>query len=296
VLVGTLYPLVLEAITGDKISVGEPFFNLTFGALMVPLLLVVPFGPLLAWKRGDVFAAAQRLYIAAGVALTVGIGSLALAEGVTVLAAFGIGLAAWLMIGAMTDLAVKAGIGHVSPSVALRRLVGLPRSVFGTSLAHFGLGLTTLGIVATGSLEIERIVAMQPGDTVEVSGYSLRFQGLTPHQGPNYTEDVGGFQVSRGGVRVGEIRSSKRVYTARGMPTTEAGILTRGFTQLYVSLGETSADGGTVVRIWWKPFVTLIWLGTVAMMAGAIVSLLDRRLRVGAPKAARRRQTPVPAE
>jgi cytochrome c-type biogenesis protein CcmF len=290
VLIGTLYPLLVEAVTGDKISVGAPFFNMTFVPLVLPLLLAVPFGPLLAWKRGDLAGVAQRLFAAAGGALLAVIVALFLVDGAGVLAALGIGLAVWLMLGAVTDLALKAGIGNVGTKVAARRFVGLPRSVFGTALAHFGLGITTLGIVAVTSLEVEEITVMRPGETVSAAGYSLRFEGISPYRGPNYTEDQGRFAYfDATGRQVGEIVSSKRLYTARQMPTTEAGIATRGFSQLYVSLGDPTADGGVVVRVWWKPLVLLIWLGGVVMMAGGTVSLLDRRLRVGAPAPPRER-------
>ncbi len=296
VLIGTLYPLLVEAVTGDKISVGAPFFNMTFLPLMVPLLLAVPFGPLLAWKRGDLAGVAQRLFAAAGGALLAAMIALFFIDGTGALAAFGIGLAVWLMLGSLTDLALKAGIGNVGAKVALHRLVGLPRSVFGTALAHFGLGVTTLGIVAVTALEIEQIAIMRPGETLPVAGHTLRFEEIAPYRGPNYTEDQGRFvYFDAAGRQLGEIVSSKRLYTARQMPTTEAGIATRGFSQLYVSLGDPTSDGGVVVRVWWKPLVLLIWLGGVAMMAGGTVSLLDRRLRVGAP-APRRSRPPRPAE
>jgi len=299
VFVGTLYPLALEALTGEKISVGAPFFNLTFGALMVPLLIAMPFGPLLAWKRGDLAAAGQRLYAAAAGALLVGLVAVSFVDGVTAFAAVGFGLAAWLLIGAVTDLVLRAGIGSVAPAVALRRFAGLPRSVFGTALAHFGLGLTALGIVSVSALQTERIVAMKPGDTAEISGYVLTYDRMEPVRGPNYTEDRAFFGLATAGGRdLGEVISSKRIYTARQMPTTEAGIATRGLSQIYVSLGDPAANGGTVVRIWWKPLVTLIWIGALVMMAGGTMSLADRRLRIGAP--ARRKVRPatagVPAE
>ena len=293
VLTGTLYPLLVEAVTGDKISVGAPFFNLTFVPLAVPLLLAVPFGPLLAWKRGDLWAVSQRLYAAFGGALAVVALTWFFADGAGVLAALGVGLAAWLMLGALTDLAVKSGFGRESPAIVWRRFTGLSRSIFGTAAAHFGLGATVLGIVAVTALEVERIEVMRPGDSVDIAGYSLRFEGLVPHRGPNFTEEQGRFTYSSGGVRVGEIVSSKRLYTARQMPTTEAGIATRGFSQLYVALGDATAGDGVVVRAWWKPQVLLIWLGGLVMMAGGTVSLLDRRLRVGAPS---RRARPQPAE
>jgi len=295
VFVGTLYPLAVEALSGEKISVGAPFFDLTFGALMVPLLVAVPFGPLLPWKRGDLAAVGQRLFAAAGIALLVVLVTLLFIDGASAFAAIGFGLSAWLLIGALTDLALKAGIGSVSPRVALRRAAGLPKSVFGTSLAHFGLGLTTLGVVSVTALQTEQIAAMRPGDTVAISGYVLQFDRLEPIQGPNYTEDRGHFHLSLDSGRdLGEIISSKRIYTARQMPTTEAGIATRGFSQVYVSMGDPTANGGTVVRVWWKPLVTLIWLGAVVMMAGGAMSLFDRRLRVGAP-ARRKARAPVQA-
>jgi cytochrome c-type biogenesis protein CcmF len=156
---------------------------------MVPLMVAMPFGPLLAWKRGDLAAAGQRLFAAAGAALLAGLVALLFVDGVTAFAAVGFGLAAWLLIGAVTDLVLRAGIGSVAPSVALRRFAGLPRSVYGTALAHFGLGLTALGIVSVTALQQERIVAMKPGDTVEISGYVLRYDRMEPVRGPNYTED-----------------------------------------------------------------------------------------------------------
>ncbi|UVK53806.1 heme lyase CcmF/NrfE family subunit [Mesorhizobium sp. AR02] len=289
VLVGTLYPLALEALTGDKISVGAPFFDLTFGPLMLPLLALVPFGPLLAWKRGDVFAASQRLMAAFATALAAMLVTGLFIDGASVFAALGIGLAVWLVAGALTDLAVKSGVGSVAPAVMFRRFAGLPSSVFGTALAHLGLGLTLLGIVATLSFGTEKILTMRAGETVELSGHTLRFVGLYPVQGPNYSEDRGRFElIGVSGSPVGEISSAKRYYPVRQTTTTESGIKTLGFSQLYISLGDEGKDGSVVVRLWWKPLVTLIWGGGLVMMAGAVMSLMDRRLRIGAPSRRRK--------
>ncbi|NGN40624.1 heme lyase CcmF/NrfE family subunit [Mesorhizobium sp. CGMCC 1.15528] len=296
VLIGTLYPLVIEAITGDKISVGAPFFNLTFGSLMVPLLMLVPFGPLLAWKRGDIFGAAQRLMFAFGGALLAVLVTMLAVEGETVFAALGIGLAFWLILGALTDIVLKSGFGNVSARVMLSRFVGLPRSVFGTTLAHLGVGLSVLGIVGVVSFETEKILTMRAGETVELSGHTVRFEGLHPFQGPNYTEDQGRFVLlGASGNSTGEIISAKRFYPARRMPTTEAGIKTMGFSQLYISLGDETTDGAVVVRMWWKPMVTLIWLGGLVMMIAGAISLTDRRLRVGAPARRAKPARPSPA-
>ncbi|MHA7882622.1 heme lyase CcmF/NrfE family subunit [Nitratireductor rhodophyticola] len=284
VLIGTLYPLLVEAVTGDKISVGPPFFNLTFGPLILPLLVIVPFGPLLAWKRGDLWAVSQRLFWAFGSALAIALLVVLMIDRASVMAALGIGLGVWLVLGALTDLVIKSGLGKAAPSVAFSRFRGLPRSVFGTALAHAGIGLTTIGIISVTTLETEQIAAMQPGETVEIQGYNLRFDSLRPVTGPNYTEDQATFILTRvTGKPLGEVVSSKRLYTARQMPTTEAGIRTLGLSQLYVSLGDQTPNGKIVVRIWWKPMVTLIWLGALVMMIGGTVSLLDRRLRIGAP-------------
>ncbi|MGE6743502.1 heme lyase CcmF/NrfE family subunit [Allorhizobium pseudoryzae] len=293
VLIGTLYPLVLETLTGEKISVGAPFFNLSFGLLMIPLLIAVPFGPLLAWKRGDLLGALQRLYLVAGLSLVAGFVLFYLEHGGPVMAGLGLALGVFLMLGALADLWYRAGFGKLAFSIALARFKGLPRSAFGTALAHFGLGVTVLGIVAVTTFETETVVEMKQGQTVEAGGYSLVFDGLREAVGPNFTEERGHFTVSRAGAVVADVWSSKRIYTARRMPTTEAGILTFGFSQLYVSLGDPMADGGIVVRIWWKPWILCIWGGALVMMAGGFVSLSDRRLRVGAPT---RRVKPVKAQ
>ncbi|PJI43662.1 MAG: heme lyase NrfEFG subunit NrfE [Rhizobium sp.] len=284
VLIGTLYPLLLETLTGEKISVGAPFFNLTFGLLMAPLLVAVPFGPMLAWKRGDLYAAMQRLYVAAGIAFVLAVALYYVENGGPVLAVFGLAAGFFLVFGALSDLWYRAGFGKLATGLALRRLNGLPRSAIGTALAHFGLGVTVLGIVAVTTFETETVVEMKPGMTVEAGAYSITFDGMKSAVGPNFTEDRGHFTIREAGVDLGDVWSSKRLYTARRMPTTEAGIRTFGVSQLYVSLGDMMDDGGIVVRIWWKPYILCIWYGALIMMVAGFVSLSDRRLRVGVPK------------
>ncbi|ENN86212.1 Cytochrome c-type biogenesis protein cycK [Rhizobium freirei PRF 81] len=283
VLTGTLYPLALETLTGDKISVGPPFFNMTFGLLMTPILIAVPFGPLLAWKRGDLLGALQRLYVVAGLAFLAGLVLFYLKHGGPVMAILGLAAGFFLIFGALADLWYRAGVRKVAAGVAWRRLRGLPRSAFGTALAHAGLGITVLGIVAVTTFEAENITSMKPGETADLGGYSLRFEGVQPAVGPNFTEDRARFTVSRGGVAFAEMSSAKRVFTASRTATTESGILTLGPNQLYVSIGDAGKDGGMVVRIWWKPFILCIWVGALVMAFGGFVSLSDRRLRIGAP-------------
>ena len=287
VLVGTLYPLALEALTGDKISVGAPFFDATFAPIMVPLLIAVPFGPMLAWKRGDLLAAAQRLMAAAGLALVVLIATYALTVGGPVLAPIGIGIGAWLILGAISEVTFRSKLFSSPLSTGLRRAAGLPRSAWGTALAHMGLGVTVIGIVAVTAYETEKIVSMTPGKTLDVAGYELTLEGFSPRQGPNYRDQVGHFTIRKGGAEIGTLTPARRIYAATGMPTTETGIRTMWFSQLYVSLGEAQGDGAVAVRAYYKPLVTLIWLGAVVMVIGGVVSLSDRRLRVGAPRRAR---------
>jgi cytochrome c-type biogenesis protein CcmF len=288
VFVGTLYPLALESVTGEKISVGAPFFNLTFVPLMIPALIAVPFGPLLAWKRADLPGVAERLAAAALAALAATAVTLWLSGATGILAALAVGLAFWLLVGSLTEPVLRAARGGGGLSNVLRRFFGLPRAAFGTALGHLGLGLTVLGIAGASGFDHERITTVVPGETVEIAGYGLTFEGATPRQGPNFREEVARFTVAHDGRTIAEMTPTKRFYPARQMPTTEAAILTRGASQLYVSLGDPGPDGRTVVRAQFKPMVTLIWLGCVVMALGGCLSLADRRLRVGAPRPARR--------
>jgi cytochrome c-type biogenesis protein CcmF len=288
VFIGTLYPLALEVLTGAKISVGAPFFNLTFGPLFVPLMVAVPFGPMLAWKRGDLLGAAQRL-LAAGLAGLVALAvAWAWAKGGSALAPLAIALAVFVVAGSISDIVERIGLFRNPFAISLRRARGLPRSAWGTMFAHAGLGIALIGIVCETTWNSEYIGTMKEGDTAKIAGYELKMDGLTQRQGPNYRELVTSFAVSLDGERLREMTPSKRNFTTRaGMSTTEAALLTRGVSQLYVSLGETTAEGGIAVRIYHKPLVLLIWFGPVLMALGGMLSLSDRRLRVGAPKPAK---------
>jgi cytochrome c-type biogenesis protein CcmF len=295
VFVGTLYPLLLESLTGEKISVGAPFFNLTFAPLIVPLIIVLPFGPMLAWKRGDALGAAQRLTAAAAVALIIAVAILAATKRGPWLAPFGIGLGVWLIIGALTEIATRVRVFEVGPAEVWRRLRNLPRSAFGTLLAHGGLGMCVIGIVATTAWREERILALKPGEAADIAGYHLTFDGVAPRQGPNYRERVGLFSVTRSGAAVASLEPSKREFTVERNSTTEAAIHVSWRGDLYVVLGDALKEGAYSVRIYFNPLVRLIWLGAVVMFIGGAVSLSDRRLRVGAPRRAGSRAMPAKA-
>ena len=286
VFVGTLYPLALEAFTGAKISVGAPFFNLTFWPLIVPVLLAVPFGPLLAWKRGDLIAAAQRL-IGAALLAVIALVVTFLIQGKPVLAALGIGLAVFVIAGALTDIAERTGVFRTSPGNALRRAVGLPQSAWGAAFAHLGLGLMLIGVIGESQWNSERIVAMKVGDKLAIGGYELSFDGAEQKDGPNYRELVTTFTASRDGKVIGTMTPAKRTFAHREMSTTEAALKARGLSQIYLSLGDIGADGSVAVRAFYKPLVLLIWFGALVMAMGGALSLSDRRLRIGAPRPAK---------
>ena len=288
VFVGTLYPLALEVMTGEKISVGAPFFNLTFGPLFVPLLVAVPFGPLLAWKRGDLLGAAQRLIAAGIAALFVMAVVWAWTAGGSTFAPLAIGLALFVIVGAVIDLAERIGLFRLPLGITLRRARGLPRSAWGTMFAHAGVGIALIGIVCETSWNSENIRSMKPGDVTSIAGYSLKLDSLTPRRGSNYRETAANFSVLVDGRVIDTMSPSKRNFTTRGgASTTEAALLSRGVSQLYISLGDIAANGSVAVRIYHKPLVLLIWLGPVLMAFGGMLSLSDRRLRVGAPKPAK---------
>lgn len=296
VLFGTLYPLAMEMLADFKMSVGAPFYNLTFVPLFTLLLLAVPFGPMLAWKRGDLLGVTQRL-LAAGVAGLVAVAIVwGWASGGATLAPLAIGLGIFIIAGAVTDLVERTGLVRLPFATVLHRARGLPRSAWGTAFAHAGLGVALIGIVCETTWNSEYIATMKQNDVAHVAGYDLKLDGLFSRQGPNFREMIAEFNVSRDGEKISVMTPSKRSFTTRGSSTTEAALLTRGASQLYVSLGDATAEGAIAVRIYHKPLVLMIWWGPVLMAFGGVLSLSDRRLRVGAPKPARAKQRLQPAE
>jgi cytochrome c-type biogenesis protein CcmF len=270
---------------------------MTFGPLFAVLLVAVPFGPLLAWKRGDVLGVTQRLLGAATLAV-IGIAvTFAVEGGGSVLVPFAFGLAIFVITGAVTDLFERTAFLKVPLGTAFARARGLPRSAWGTALAHVGLGVTLLGIVGETQLGSERIAELKPGQTISIRRYDLHFDDIVERRGPNYSETAARFTVRRGGEVVGTLEPSKRSFPSRNSGTTESALMTtRGVGQIYLSLGEPNPDGSIAVRLYHKPLVLLIWLGAVVMVFGGGLSLSDRRLRIGAPKPARAKAVLQPAE
>lgn len=290
VLLGTLYPLFLDALDGGKVSVGAPFFDAVFIPLMVPTIVVMAIGPLLAWKRGDLGRALKQLVPALAAAVVVIIVNLMLIDKSSALSVMGIALGVWLIAGTMVEVAVRVQLFKVGFGQSMRRLGNIPRSAWGMTLAHSGLGVMVLGMVGSTAWSQESIQVMKPGDQVTVSDYTYTFRGIRQAQGPNYVATVGAMEVTRDGERYTVLYPENRVYPVKGMPTTEAAIETTLAADLYVALGNADEDtGGYVVRIYHKPLVVWLWIGSLMLVLGSLVSLSDRRHRIGAPTKAKKR-------
>jgi cytochrome c-type biogenesis protein CcmF len=293
VMIGTLYPLALEEITGEKITVGAPFFNMTCGVLMIALCVIVPFGQSLAWKRGDLLGVAQRLAVASAAGLCVAIALLAATTGGPVLAPIGAGLAIYVILGALSEIVARLWRSGATLQAAFSRALGLPLSVWGSALAHVGVGVTLLGLAMTG-LGGETIASMKIGEPRMVGPYEVTIEAIEPRTGPNYRDLVAKAAIRSGGALVATVESSKRFFPARQMSTTEAGIVTLNLGQVYISIGDQSA-GAIAARLYWKPLVSLIWIGACIMAFGGALSLADRRLRIGAPARAKAALAAQPA-
>jgi cytochrome c-type biogenesis protein CcmF len=196
----------------------------------------------------------------------------------------------------VTAIVERAGFLQLPFATALARAKGLPRSAWGTALAHLALGVTLLGIMGETQWGVERIEQVKPGQTIVLAGYDLAFDGLSTRSGSNYQDLVAHFTVRRNGQLIGVMEPAKRSFPSRSTTVNESALLTRGFSQLYLAIGDVDASRATAVRLYYKPLVLLIWLGALTMALGGALSLSDRRLRVGAPMPARARTALAPAE
>jgi len=295
VFIGTLYPLVLDALGGGKISVGAPYFNATFVPIMTPLVIAMALGPILSWKRGDIWRAFGRLKLALVAALGAVALSLWLDSARDILAAFGMALAAWLFVATLAELAGRIKLGRVGPAESLRRALGVPRAAYGMTIAHLGMAVVVAGITASSAWQSEVIRYMSPGQSALVAGYTFRFDGVSKGQGPNYTAELGTFSVTRGGRGVATLVAEKRFYPVQRRNTTEAAIHTTWLSDLYAVIGDAKGKDSFAVRLYHNPLVPWIWLGAMIMFVGGGVSLSDRRHRIGAPRrSANTGRTPVP--
>ena len=286
VLLGTLYPLILEAANGSTISVGPPYFALTFVPLMAVAFLILPAGPLLAWKRGDVRGVSQRLAAAAGLAILLALAGWLAFEPRKALSAAGVGLGAWLILGALAEVAERTRLFRVRAGESLRRARGLPLGAWGTTLAHAGLGVFVLGAVVETGYRAEAARPIAVGEIIEAGPWTVRLDDVRIVEGPNYLAEQGRLTVTlRSGAAPREVTAERRFFPAGGQTTTEVGLDFRGLDDVYVVLGDRgrTAAGAPAwnVRVWWNPWARLIFLGPAIMALGGVLSLLDRRLRLG---------------
>nr|WP_221212268.1 heme lyase CcmF/NrfE family subunit [Brevundimonas lenta] len=285
VLLGTLYPLILEAASGATISVGPPYFALTFIPLMAVAFIILPAGPLLAWKRGDLKGVGQRLAVAAGLAIVLALIGWGLFEPRKALSAAGIGLGAWLILGALAETADRTRLFRAPLGETLRRAKGLPLGAWGMTLAHAGLGVFVLGAVVETGYRVEAARPIAVGQSIEAGPWTVRLDDVRIVEGPNYLAEQGRVTISASGARPREVTAERRFFPAGGQTTTEVGLDFRGLDDVYVVLGErTRTEAGAPawsVRVWWNPWARLIFLGPAIMALGGVLSLMDRRLRLG---------------
>ena len=277
VLLGTLYPLALDALELGKISVGPPYFDTVFVPLMAPLVFLMGVGPLARWKQQELPELAIRLRWALGVALASALIALWWAGRVTPLAALGLAMSFWIVASVATDLGPR-----------LRQWRQLPRAMIGMMVAHLGVAAFVFGVTMVNNFGVERDVTMAPGTTTRLGDIAFAFAGVRELQGPNYVAAQGLIEVTRDGRPIAALRPEKRVYRVQRNPMTEAAIDSGITRDLYVSLGEPvgGSAGAWIVRVQIKPFINWIWGGCLLMALGGVLATTDRRYRVGARREA----------
>src|SRR5699024_5216284 len=282
VLLGTLYPIIGDALGIGRISVGPPYFNSVFIPLTAPLVVLIGFAAVMAWKKTRPAVLRERLWLPLIVAIVLGVVLALVSVGIPGLIAIaGCLLGSWAICAALADV-VRRMRG---------RRIKLPRAALGMALAHTGVGVFVIGVTLVSVFGAENIVRLQPGGTATVSGYAFTFHGISQRQGPNYQADVGHFTVSHDGAVVTELYPAKRHYVSGGQVMTEAGIHGNLFRDLYVSLGRPLDGNSWSVRVYYKPFVRWIWGGGFLVALGGLLALSDkrywrRRARAGQKRAA----------
>ena len=279
VFLGTFYPLFAEVWSGVKLSVGPQYFDATFVPIVVPGLIAMAIGPVLAWRRGNLAAAMRRLLPALIGAILAPLIVFYFNRGASLAALGGVALAVWAMLGVSADLADRAGVAKLPPATVLRRLRHLPRGTWGYAIAHFGVGVLIAGITVSTAWRSERIETVHPGDDLHIAGRTLHFVGVTEGSVENYDVQRAEIVVDRPGNTPFTVYPERRWYPIAGSSTTNTSITTNGFGDLYLALGEGDGKGGWVLRAYYNPLVPWVWFGAVLAALGGMVSLSDRRSR-----------------
>jgi len=280
VLLGTIYPLVLDALGLGKISVGPPYFETVFVPLMAPALFLMGVGPLARWKQASLPELAVRLRWALAVSFVAAIIVPLAMGGWSTMVGFGLLLATWIVASGLVGL--KARLALVAKGRLGARLAQLPRSYYGMLIAHLGIAVFIVGVTLVKGYEVETDVRMEVGDTSQLAGYVFRLVAINEVRGPNYAATRGTVEVTRNGSPVATLNPEKRLYTVQNMPMTEAAIDYGVTRHLYVALGEPISPKVWIVRLYYKPFISWIWGGCLLMAFGGLLAAIDRRYRVGA--------------
>jgi len=288
VFLGTFYPLFAEVWSGVKLSVGPQFFDATFVPILMPAIIAMVIGPVLAWRRGKLGAAFRRLLPAAIGALAAPVIVFAINRATPPAALAGIALAVWAMLGVLTDLGDRSGVAKLPVAASWRRLRHLSRGTWGYAIAHFGVGVLIAGITVSTAWRSERIETLRPGDTVEIAGRTLRLVGVTEGDVANYHAQRAQIVVKQSGSAPMTLYPERRWYPVARSQTTNTAIATNGFGDLYLALGDPDGQGGWVLRAYYNPLVPWIWFGAILAALGGLVSLSDRRLRLRVPAAGTR--------
>jgi cytochrome c-type biogenesis protein CcmF len=281
VFVGTFYPLVIDLIGHDKISIGPPFYNRTFVPLFIPLLLTMVIGPFLKWKRDDISAVFKKLNGPFIVACIATIAAGVFTFGNYIITACGIGLAVWVVVGSFWVLAKRVKLGSFSATQSWVLLKSTPRAYFGLLLAHVGLGLVVGAISTVTTWQKENIISLKPGDATMIGSYGVKLMKVDQVPGPNYDAERGTFELSYGGNIFKVMTAERRFYPVQQSQSNQTGIRTNFFSNVYIAMGEADSNGGFTVRLYYHPMAPWLWIGGFIMALGGFVSLSDRRFRVG---------------
>jgi cytochrome c-type biogenesis protein CcmF len=275
---GTLYPLILDALEGARISVGPPYFVTTFIPLMVVLAVLMPFGPLIGWRRADLRSAAWSLRWAGAAALVAFLVALGITQPRSVLGMLAAGFSIWLIGGSITDLFRRAG--H------WRYFRTLSPSAWAVAMAHAGMGIVALGVAGATVWRSEAAEVVAPGETLFVAGYTLRFEGVERVPGPNYIADRAQITLMKNGSELTTIFPEKRQFLSDGTVTTNSSIRTNGIADLYVILGDARDNNAWVISAYYSPMAPLIWMGAVIMAIGGMFGFAVRIRRARSAAAA----------
>nr|WP_233343024.1 heme lyase CcmF/NrfE family subunit [Hyphomonas sp. Mor2] len=285
VFLGTFYPLVIDAMTGDKITVGPPYFEMTFGPIMAVLILFMAVAPLLKWRE-DSWRRIRKILLVM-VALAVPVWLAVALFGRSVLGGLGIALAIWLLVGTVTNYGRKLRVGEAKSTVGnlLQRALILPGATHGFALAHIGLVFTTIGVVAMGTWADEEVDRLKLGESIRVAGYEYRLEDVSRTQGPNYIAETGRVVIERNGRQIGVLNPEQRMYPVERNNTTEGAMEIGAFRILYAAKGEGNPQDGWIISVYYHPMVIWIWIGALMMAFGGFLSVADRRQAFAARKA-----------